>query len=466
MINKVKETIFKEELIQLGDKIIVGISGGPDSVCLLHLLWYLQEEYKITVYGAHLNHNFRGIESQLDAHYVSKLCEEFNIICFIKSVDVAQVASIKGISFEEAGRLQRYQFFEEISEKVGANKIAVAHNLNDQAETILMRFLRGTGLEGLTAIPYNRGKIIRPLLNITRAEIEEYCSINNLSPRIDKTNLEPIYHRNKIRLELMPYLMENYNPNIIDTLARTSEILKKDNSYIEAKAREMYKEIKLRETENRIELSIVGINKLHESLKARVLRFATEDLVGKKDVLEYKHINSVLELLENGQTAKKRTLPMGIIVRISYERLIFSVISDFEYDKDFIYELQVNSLEYIEEIDQEIRISLVDKQEINDISRDKYIKCFDYDKVNNRLNIRNRRDGDRFWPLGLTGSKKLKDFFIDLKIDREERDLVPLLCDGDEIMWVVGYRMSEAYKVSSETTRVLMVEFCKEEPIK
>jgi len=458
MINKIKETILREELIQIGDKVIIGISGGPDSVCLLHVLASLKDEYQLTIYGAHLNHNFRGIESQLDAHYVSQLCENLNILCFIKSVDVAQFASANGLTFEEAGRKVRYEFFEEVSEKVGANKVAVAHNLNDQAETILMRFLRGTGMEGLTAIHYSRGKIIRPLLNIVREDIEEYCLLHKLSPRIDKTNLEPIYHRNKVRLELIPYLKENYNPNIIDTLARTAEILKKDNAFIEEKAKEAYKGLKVREKENRIELSIKGINELHQALKARVLRLASEELVGKKDVLEYKHITSIFELLENGQTAKKRSLPMGIIVKTSYEKLIIT-LDDSDYDKDYIYELQINQRGYIEETKNEIIVKLFDKQEIEDISRDKYVKYFDYDKINNRLNVRNRRDGDRFWPLGLTGSKKLKDFFIDLKIDRDERDLIPLLCDGDQIMWVVGYRMSEAYKVSNETTRVLAVEF-------
>lgn len=461
MINKVKETIVKEELIQIGDKIIVGISGGPDSVCLLHILASLKEEYHLTIYGAHLNHNFRGIESQLDAHYVSKLCEDLNLICFIKSIDVAQFSESNGFTFEEAGRILRYQFFDEVSEKVGANKVAVAHNLNDQAETILMRFLRGTGMEGLTAIHHSRGKVIRPLLNITRPEIEDYCSVHNLSPRLDKTNLEPIYHRNKVRLELIPYLKENYNPNIVETLARTAEILKKDSSFMELEAKKAYETLKISESENRVELSIRGINQLHDALRVRALRFACEDLVGKKDVLEYKHIISVLDLLENGQTAKKRSLPMGIIVKISYEKLIFT-IDKFEYEKDFIYELQINSRQFIDEISQGIIINLYSKEEIGDISRDKYVKSFDYDKVKSRLNVRNRRAGDRFWPLGLTGSKKLKDFFIDLKIDREQRDLIPLLCDGDEIMWVVGYRMSEAYKVNNETTRVLVVEFNNE----
>lgn len=456
MINKVKETILKENLVQIGDKVIVGISGGPDSVCLLHMLYSLREEYQLTIYGAHLNHNFRGIESQLDAHYVSQLCEDLNIVCFIKSVDVAKYASTNGFSFEEAGRIARYSFFEEVSEKVGATKVAVAHNLNDQAETILMRFLRGTGMEGLTAIHFNRGKIIRPLLNIPRKEIEEYCFLHKLSPRTDKTNLEPIYHRNKVRLELIPYLMENYNPNIIDTLSRTAEILKKDNLYIEEKAREAYRKIKISETRERIELSVVGIDQLHEALRARILRIASEELVGKKDVLEYKHIVSILDLIEKRQTSKKRTLPMGIVVKISYEKLIFS-FEDMEQDKDYIYELQVNFSQLINEANQKITINLFDKNEMQVISRDKFTKCFDFDKVNNRLNVRNRREGDRFWPLGLTGTKKLKDFFIDLKVDREERDLVPLLCDGDEIMWVVGYRMSENYKVTNDTARVLVV---------
>ncbi|AKL97109.1 tRNA(Ile)-lysidine synthase TilS [Clostridium aceticum] len=459
MLNKVKKTIKKYNLIDIGDKIIVAVSGGPDSIALLHILHHLREEFEVQIYAAHLNHNFRGIEAQMDAQYVENFCEELKILSFIKSMDVPKYAKEQGLSAEEAGRVLRYEFFEEIAEGVGATKIAVAHNQNDQAETVLMRLLRGTGIQGLTAIHHERGKIVRPLLNVSRKEIESYCLEHQLSPRIDETNLEPIYHRNKIRLELIPYLEEHYNPNIIEGLAKTAEILKKDNEFMEEAARAAYEQVMLGEVQGCLELSVEGINKLHASLQSRIFRLASENLVGKKESLEYKHIQSIIDLMQKNETGKKILLPMGILVKTSYNKIIFTTKT--EEEANFYYNLLEKDHLRIEEIKGEILTQVVMREDMKGISRDKYIKCFDYDKVKEGLNVRNRREGDRFWPLGLTGSKKLKDFFIDYKIDRDKRNEIPLVCDGEEIMWVVGYRISEKYKVTEETSSVLMVEYKK-----
>lgn len=457
MLDKIRKTIKEHNLIEQGDRIIVAISGGPDSVCLLHALCQLREEYNLELYGAHLNHNFRGIEAQIDAQYVSNLCEDLNVLCFIKSMDVPQYATEHGLSPEEAGRVLRYEFFEEVAERVGATKIAVAHNENDQAETVLMRLIRGTGLQGLTAIHINRGKIIRPLLNVDRNSIEEYCEIHNLAPRIDKTNLEAIYHRNKIRLELIPYLEENYNPSIMDNLVRTAEILKNDFDFIEESAREVYNNLVNSQGEYRLELPLEGIQNLHNALQSRVIRLAAEQLLGRQEVLEYKHVQNVLDLVQKGATGKKITLPMGLVAKINYKNLCFT--TEEEEDRVFYYELPTEGSLVLEEAGGTFTMRIVERGEIREISRDKYRKCFDYDEVKNALNVRNRQDGDRFYPLGLTGSKKLKDFFIDYKINRDERDKIPLVCDGDEIMWVVGLRISEKYKITDKTTRILEIVF-------
>lgn len=458
MLDDVRKTIKRYNLIDRGDKIVVAISGGPDSVCLLHVLHSLMNEFKLELFAAHLNHNFRGIDAQMDAQYVAKFCEELNIISFVKSMDVPKYAKEHGLSSEEAGRVLRYEFFDEVVERVGANKIAVAHNQNDQAETVLMRLLRGTGIQGLTAIHHGRGRIIRPLLNVSRKEIEDYCLIHNLSPRTDETNLEPIYHRNKIRLELIPYIQGHYNPNIIESLAKTAEILKKDNDFMEEAAWEAYRQVKIDSREGCLELSIQGINKLHHALQSRVFRLTTEELVGKKEALEYKHINNIIELLQKNETGKKILLPMGIIVKTSYNKIIFTT-EDKGDEGAFYYELLQEGSRAIDEIKGEVTTKVLMRSDIKAISRDKYIKYFDYHKVTRQLNVRSRREGERFWPLGLVGSKKLKDFFIDYKIDREKRNEIPLICDGDEIMWVVGYRISENYKVTNETTKILAIEY-------
>ncbi len=459
MLDKIRETIEKYDLIEKGDKIVVAISGGPDSVCLLHALYQLREEYNLKLYGAHLNHNFRGIEAQLDARYVSDLCEDLDILYFIKSVDVPLYAKEYGLSPEEAGRILRYDFFEEVAQRADVTKIAVAHNKNDQAETVLMRLLRGTGLQGLTAMHIKRGKIIRPLLNIDRESIERYCKIYNLSPRIDKSNLETIYYRNKIRLELIPYLEENYNPNIMANLVRTAEILKKDFDFIEEEAREIYINLIIAQNEYRLELPIKGIQELHNSLQSRVIRLAAEQLLGRQEILEYKHVQDVLELIQRGITGKKITLPMGLIAKISYKDICFTI--EDQEDEVFHYELPIGGSFVLEEIDGTFTTRVVDREDITEISRDKYRKYFDYDEIKDVLNVRNRREGDRFYPLGLTGSKKLKDFFIDYKISRDEREKTPLVCDGDEIMWVVGLRISEKYKITDKTDRILEIIFDK-----
>lgn len=461
MLDRIKRTIEDYNLINHGDRVIVAISGGPDSVCLLHALSQLREEYDLELYGAHLNHNFRGIEAQIDAQYVSQLCEKLDVLCFIKSIDVPQYAKSEGLSPEEAGRILRYEFFEEVASRVSATKIAVAHNENDQAETVLMRLLRGTGLQGLTAIHAKRGKIIRPLLHIDRQSIESYCENHNLSPRIDLTNLESIYKRNKIRLELIPYLEENYNPNVIQSLFKTAEILKNDFDFIEEKAREVFQSLVSSEKNNRLELSIVGIRRLHPALQSRIVRLCAGRLLGRQEILEYNHVQSILELVDKGVTGKKTILPMGLVAKTSYENLVFALLE--EEDNEYSCGLQVEGSIYLDEVNGDFTTRVIERSQMQEIARDKYKKCFDFDQVKNVLNVRNRREGDRFYPLGLTGSKKLKDFFIDYKIDRDERDKMPLVCDGDEIMWIVGLRISEKYKITDETTRILEVTYNKHE---
>src|SRR5699024_6346005 len=203
VFEKVLNTINKYNLIESGDKIVIGISGGPDSVCLLHILNRLKDKLDIELYAAHLNHQIRGIEAQKDALYVSEICKEMGIIYFIKSIDVPKYCEENSLSIEEGARKLRYEMFDEIKQKTRSNKIAIGHNLNDQAETVLMRIMRGTGLQGLRGIEYIReNSIIRPLLDIERKDIEQYCEVHNLNPRIDESNLENIYTRNKIRLEL------------------------------------------------------------------------------------------------------------------------------------------------------------------------------------------------------------------------------------------------------------------------
>ncbi|GAB6085589.1 tRNA lysidine(34) synthetase TilS [Alkaliphilus crotonatoxidans] len=458
VIDKIKETIDLNHLLKRGDKVVVAVSGGPDSVCLLHGLYSLQKVYDIQLYAAHLNHNFRGIEAHKDAQYVTQLCEGLNIMCFVKSVDVPGYAKEKGLSMEEAGRIQRYRFFDEIAQRVGAEKVAVAHNLNDQAETVLMRLIRGAGLQGLSAIQHRRDQIIRPLLDVSRQEIEAYCQEYKLHPRIDQSNLEPIYHRNKIRLHLIPHLESEYNPKIIEALGRTAALLRQDHDFIDQQARDMYNILKTNENQKTISFAIHGLINLHTALLTRIFRLTVEELAGKGEGIEFKHIDLLQNFLKLDGSGKQIQLPLGITVKKSYHRVIFTT-NVTEAEQRFHYTVEAPGETYIQELNGTFRFKILEKKELKGYPKEPYLKAFDYDKVSKGLHIRNRREGDRFVPLGAKGSKKLKDFMIDHKVEREKREQVPILCDGENIMWVVGYRISELYKITNKTKRILMVEY-------
>lgn len=240
MYKKVMSYIKDNNLIKSGDKVLVALSGGPDSVCLLNILYNLKAELNIEIGAAHLNHLLRDKDAFEDEEYVKTLCKSLDIPCFVKRVDINKYSKDKKMSSEMAGRDARYNFFDDIVKDEGYTKIATAHNANDQAETILFRLMRGSGIEGLCGIKVRRDKIIRPILCLSRKEVEEYIEINNLKPRIDKTNFEKIYNRNKIRLDMIPYIKENFNEDIIQTLNRMSVLLQKDNEFIENSARSFY----------------------------------------------------------------------------------------------------------------------------------------------------------------------------------------------------------------------------------
>lgn len=250
---KVEKTILKYDLIENGDKIILGVSGGPDSMCMLNILKGLQNtnlkklNYEIIV--AHVNHMIRE-EAIEDEKYVEDYCKKNNIEFYSKSIDIPKIVNTKKIGEEEAGRIARYEFFDELLEKTKANKIAIAHNKNDRVETVLMNELRGSGLSGLKGIEPRRGKYIRPLIEIEREEIEKYCEENKLEPRIDKTNFENIHTRNKLRNCLIPYIKKEFNPNIIETINRLSEIVTEQEKYIDEIVREKYEEMNIKERIN------------------------------------------------------------------------------------------------------------------------------------------------------------------------------------------------------------------------
>lgn len=440
-----------------GDKIIVAVSGGPDSICLLHILYNLKAKFNLTLYAAHVNHCLRGEEADKDEDYVKKFCKKLGIECFSRRIDINKLSAEKGLSTESAAREARYEFFQELFEKLEAQKIALAHNANDQAETVLMRIIRGTGMEGIVGIKAVRGNIfVRPLINIKRESIERYCEENKLLPRIDKTNLESIYTRNKIRLELIPYIKDNFNSDVVATLNRLADTVSKDNEYLEDIAREKFKSYCVRKDE-RVIIDKVAF-KEHEAVITRILRQALNELKGNLHNVEKIHIYDLIALQRSG-TGKKITLPDNVVGYNNYENIELFVVNTYgnnEEEKE--YTLNINEEKYLEYFKLTVSARLIDKDERIDFKEKSNVKYFDFDKIRGSITIRKRRNGDRFTPFGMKGSKKLKDFFIDLKIPQEERDRIALVCFDEQIAWIVGYRISESYKVDKVTKNILEIK--------
>ncbi|KGN03077.1 tRNA(Ile)-lysidine synthetase [Clostridium novyi A str. 4570] len=463
LIEKVINTIKCNNMFEVNDKVVVALSGGPDSICLLHILHTLKDELNISIVAAHVNHCLRGEAADNDEMYVKKICEELGIQCFVKREDVHRISKERGISCEMAGREVRYQFFEEVLHKINGNKIAIAHNANDQAETVLMRILRGTGLEGLVGIrPVRDNIFVRPIINLTRDEIENYCEVNKLNPRIDKTNFENIYTRNKIRLELIPYIQKNFNSDVIEVLNRFSDTVKVDNEYINNVAKEKYNEYS-EISEEKIILK-GQLFKEHEAILTRVIRIAIKNIKGNLNNLEKNHIYDIIDI-QKKSTGKYIMLPSGIRVTNNYGDIyVYKEEKEHKVQK-INKEVELNLLEENVLTNHKLKITLDIIKSKEDIKFDKnpLIKYFDYDKIKGVIKLRYRKNGDKFMPFGMSGSKKLKDLFIDLKIPKERRDSIPLITFGDDIAWIVGYRISDKFKINKDTKNILKIKIEREE---
>jgi len=453
MIEKVKQTIIEHNLIQKGDCIVAGVSGGPDSVCLLHVLSRLREQLDISLHAVHVNHMIRGAAADEDQRFTEGFCAELDIPCHVFRFDIPALAREKGLTSEEAGREARYEAFFKVLHSVGARKIAVAQNLNDQAETVLLRLLRGTGTDGLAGIEYLRdGVIIRPLLDISREEIERYCDDMGLAPRIDLTNLEPLYARNRIRLELLPLLKEKYNANIVEGLGRLAGIAREDSDFIRLAVDEVVaRHAEIKPDAGQAVISRAVLAEQHPSVAKRVIMqlFASIGLV--QDITAA-HLDQAMRLILMGGTSKAADFPDGYFMTISYGRVRFADGASRKRRADGLKPAELGIIK-----------SVVSERDGIPLKFDtEYIKCFDHDSIlasNARLELRTRRGGDLFSPLGMKGTKKLKEFFIDEKIPSDEREKIPLVCAGNDVVWIVGFRMSEKYKVTPETKRVLILEY-------
>jgi tRNA(Ile)-lysidine synthase len=474
MLDKIRRTVEKFGMLSPGEHVIAAVSGGPDSVTLLQVLVLLSSEYSLTLTVAHLNHGLRGAESDAEEQLVRRLSEERGIPCAVKGVNLLALRE-KGKrkrSLEEIGREERYSFFSTLAQEIGASRIALGHHREDQAETVLMNLIRGSGLEGLKGISPVRDEIfIRPLLEVSRKEIRNFLHVRDIPFLEDSSNSQDQFLRNKIRHQLIPLLQAQYNPQIVDTLNRTARIVRREDDCLKSTARRILDtwQISALAKEGEAALEIPAVLALQEALQHRVIKTFLGRWVVSPARITSAHIQAVLDLCRGRKPAGVLSLPGKIVVKRQYGKLTLAFKdADTLPAKDsagkrrsmdsFFYSLNIPDRVEIKELGRVVKIAFAEEQKKGMSGEGRNAAYFDYDKVQQPLVLRNRREGDRFQPLGMVGTKKLKAYFIDEKIPRQERDSLPLLADRQSVLWIAGLRLSERVRVNEKTRHIVKIE--------
>ncbi len=469
LIYKAKEIIKRHGMLTGGERVIIGLSGGPDSICLLIILNNLKDEFKLALHALYIDHGLRPEETSREIKFCKKLCERFNIPFVTRSIDVKSYAKEKGINKQEAARHLRYQVFDKTAFKIKAQRIALGHTANDQAETLLMRLFRGSGPTGLSGIPPVRGIIIRPLIEIERGEIEGYLEKEEVEFIVDSSNLREDYLRNKIRLSLMPMLIE-LNPHIIKTLSKTAEIFREEERYLDTIIMKTLMKLIIRKYESRIDLFLSPLETLEKVVLRKTLRRVIDETKGLREI-SFIHIEDIIQLIRKGRSGDRLYLPKGIRVIKEYSTLVLTSEPPVKLST---HTLKVPGEIAVKEANIRIKASLLGIQDSG--FRDQVLwrkdfgisplgtqpvttmAVFDAKKLTFPLIVRSRMSGDFFYPLGFGKKKKLQDFFVDKKISRDERDRIPLIVSGEDIVWVVGHRGDDRFKVTGETKKALLLE--------
>ncbi len=422
--------------------VLVACSGGPDSMALLHGLSKLKDQYRISLAGFHLNHQLRGGESSADATFVRQVFQDLGIPVTIKSADVRKFAKTHKLSLEEAARKVRYDLLEATADAIQADRIALGHTLNDNAETVLLNLIRGSGHSGLSGIPPLRGRIIRPLIGIDRNDIIKFLSTNTIRYRLDTSNNDLRFPRNFIRHKIIPLALE-LNPRFLQAVSRTTEVMTTEENYLSQLTVQACVDVVIVE-ENGFYLDIPKLLAYNDSVKRRVLKQLKPDL-------DFKLIHRILEILE-GRSGKMVTLPDGWKVVKEYDRLYMGKnrVGLPPVEKKLVIGGEIDYSGWC--------LTALLKNKSNLTNKPKECEIFDFNKIELPLIVRTRKPGDRFQPLGLGTKTKLKEVMINDKIPKRLRDSLPLLCDQAGILWVLGGRRSERAKVNSQTKKFLLVK--------
>lgn len=472
LTEQVGHTIGLYGMLGVGDRILVALSGGPDSVCLLNVLEELKSQYSLQLFVAHFNHKLRGKASDGDAAFAEGIAHEKGLLFLESSADVRIFAEQEKLSIEEAARKLRYEFLLRSAGTVGANKVAVGHTADDQAETVLMRLIRGAGPRGLAGIPPVRRlgdseepKIIRPLIGVWRSDVMQYVKKRHLNYRTDESNDSKEYLRNRIRLELIPHLQEEFNPQITRRLERAAATLANENDFIETEARLIAGEIILEKRPGWVLFDIGFLKTLHPALRNRILTALIGVCKADGPMIEAERFDEVNIMLAAGKG--RLDLPGRLRLEVSEGFGLISHAAQRPKALKKIFDITIEGKTTILEMNLAIKTKVM--AEIASPSRlagmcNPNRQYFDADTVRPPLEIRFRRAGDSFSPLGARGSKKLKDFFIDKKIPRFLRDHVPLLLSNGKIMWVMGYAIDKKFSLKPNSSAAFRVDYARLQP--
>lgn len=457
---KAARAISQRSLVRVSDTIVVAVSGGADSVALLDYL-ASRQDLSLHLVVAHLNHSLRGEESDGDEEFVRYLAAGYGVRCECRRTDIASLARERGESLEEAGREARYRFFAEVAGEVGAIATAIAHHMDDQAETVLLRLIRGSGPAGLRGMSHRSadGRYIRPLLEVSRAEIEEYVAARKLRYRTDSSNSDSSFMRNRIRNELIPYLRD-YNPAIVRRLADTASIMAADEALLSKTVKRRWEEVG-RVAQDHLVLDGAAVSQDSAGMRLRLYRHAIELLKGSLRRISFTHLRDIDRLLAEGPPNGTLDLPDGITVARSYGELTFSqhrnltvdVIEEMVIASFGTYELSTGLRISVEPCSGPVPVSERGESEL----------VVDLSELPFPWVVRGYLHGDRISPRGMTGHKKIKDLFIDEKIPQRSRSEIPLFFSGGTLFWVAGVRRGgnavAGVREMADMARVELLEF-------
>lgn len=452
LADKIRSTISKHCMLSGGETVLIGLSGGPDSVCLLIALGDLKEELNLRLYAIYIDHGLRPDETPGEMEFCRKLCEGISVPFISKTIDVKTYAKERCMNRQEAARELRYKVFGDVSAEIRADRIALGHTADDQIETFFMRFFRGAGPTGLSGIPPTRGKIIRPLIDIERKEVEEFLEERKQGFIVDSSNLKEDYFRNRLRLSFLPEI-KRINPAIVQTISRTMEILREEERYFGIQVTKTLMKLICRKSDLRIELFLTPMEMMERVILRRVLRRAIDETRGLRG-MGFPHIEGIIELIKHGNPGDRIYLPKGLRVIKNYGTLI--ITSEIP-QRIGIFTLNVPGEAILREIKAVITADVED--DIDNRGDGRKVVVLDADKVGAVLSVRPRGKGDFFYPLGFGKRKKLQDFFVDQKVPRDERDAIPIVASRNDIVWIAGYRGDERFKATEVTKRFLKLEF-------